>query len=75
METKCCHGTLGCHDQGDKHWCNPVQSKQNRSEALELVLTYAKDIVESWPNMTIRNIGNMTTKINALKEALELAKK
>lgn len=48
-----------------------VQDKKN--EAKELVIMYAKDIVELWPNITIRTLWKMTDKVNSLKEALKQA--
>lgn len=44
-------------------------------EKNELVMSYARDIVNAWPQMTLRTLGQMTKKIEALKEALELAKR
>lgn len=43
-------------------------------EKLQLALSYAEDIVKSWPTMTIRTINQMTDRVNALQEALELTK-
>ena len=48
---------------------------QKKDENLQLTLSYAQDIVDAWPNMTLRTIRNMTERVNALKEALELYKK
>jgi hypothetical protein len=45
---------------------------QARNEALELVATFAQDVVDFWPLMTIRTIRLMIPKMAALKEALEL---
>ncbi len=45
-----------------------------RTEALELVVSYAKDIVDFFPQFTIRQIPVMAAKIKALKEALEMVK-
>ena len=38
----------------------------------KLTASFAKDIVEKWPNMTLRTMSTMTKDIDALKEALEL---
>lgn len=43
-------------------------------EALRLVVSYAQDIVDAWPKMTLRTLGQMTNRIKALKEALDLVK-
>jgi hypothetical protein len=51
-----------------------TEQKRQRKEALELVVSYAKDIVEAWPKMTLRTLGQMTNRIKALKEALDMAK-
>lgn len=49
--------------------------EDEKEEAQELALSYAQDIVNSWPSMTLRTLSQMTSKINALREALELAKR
>lgn len=51
-----------------------AKKDQDRKDAMELVLLYAQDIVDSWPKMTLRTLGQMTGKIGALKEALTLLK-
>ena len=45
---------------------------QARQEALELVLSYAQDVVDFWPKMTLRTIRVMIPKMAGLKEALEM---
>ncbi len=45
---------------------------QAREEALALVLSYAQDVVDFWPLMTLRTIRVMIPKMQALKEALEM---
>ena len=46
-----------------------------RLEALDMVASYARDIVALWPQFSLRQIQVMNNKINALKEALEMAAK
>ena len=48
---------------------------KQRLEELELVVAYAQDIVNDWPQLTMRQLGNMTQKVNTLRQALEAAKK
>lgn len=43
-------------------------------EAYKLAASYAQDVVDFWPSMTMRTIRVMIPKMDALKEALELAK-
>lgn len=43
-------------------------------EKIELALSYAQDIVNNWPNTTLRTMGQMTNRVNALREALDLTK-
>jgi len=43
-------------------------------ENCKLVASYAKDVIDFWPSMTLRTIRLMIPKMNALKEALELVK-
>ena len=44
-------------------------------EVYKLVASYAQDVVNYWPLMTFRTIRIMIPKMDALKEALELASK
>jgi hypothetical protein len=46
----------------------------SRIEALELVVSFAKDVVDFWPNMSMKTIRLMIPKMAALKEALDLVK-
>jgi hypothetical protein len=46
--------------------------KQIQDETLELALAYAQDIVNIWPNVSIRTLSTVTDKVNALREALKL---
>jgi hypothetical protein len=48
---------------------------QNREEALALLISYAQDLVDMWPNITIRTLSTATKKIDDLKEALKLVKR
>lgn len=43
-------------------------------EAYQLVASYAKDVVDYWPSMTMRTIRVMIPKMDNLKEALTLVK-
>lgn len=43
-------------------------------ENCKLVASYAQDVIDFWPSMTLRTIRLMIPKMNALKEALELVK-
>lgn len=43
-------------------------------EAYKLVASYAQDVVDYWPSMTMRTIRVMIPKMEALKEALGLVK-
>lgn len=43
-------------------------------EASELALMYAEDIVNMWPQTTMRTLYKVTNKVAALKEALEKSK-
>jgi hypothetical protein len=51
-----------------------INKLNERIEALELVASYAKDVVDFWPSMTMRTIRAMIPKMAALKEALDLTK-
>jgi hypothetical protein len=46
-----------------------------RLEAMEMVVSCARDVVALWPQFSIRQVHIMGDKIEALKEALELASK
>jgi hypothetical protein len=43
-------------------------------ENYKLVASYAKDVIDFWPSMTMRTIRIMIPKMEALKEALGLVK-
>jgi len=47
---------------------------ERREEALELALICAQDIVDAWPTLTMRTLGNMTKRIDTLRQALEASK-
>jgi hypothetical protein len=47
---------------------------EKRVEMLELVASYAKDVVDFWPTMSMRMIRIMIPKMDSLKEALTLVK-
>jgi hypothetical protein len=42
---------------------------------LQLVLICAQDIVNAWPELTMRKLGEMTKRVDTLRQALEAAKK
>ncbi len=48
---------------------------KQHNEAMELMLLCAQDIVDGWPTLTFRTIGQMTKKVDTLKQALEAVKK
>jgi hypothetical protein len=48
---------------------------EQRAEAIELVFICAQDIVKAWPELSIRTLGQMTKRIDTLRQALEAAKK
>lgn len=43
-------------------------------EAYQLIASYAKDVIDFWPSMTMRTIRVMIPKMDNLKEALGLVK-
>lgn len=43
-------------------------------ENYKLIESYARDVIEFWPSMTMRTIRIMIPKMDALKEALGLVK-
>ena len=43
-------------------------------DKIQLALSYAQDIVNTYPTITLRTMGQMTKQINDLREALELTK-
>jgi hypothetical protein len=46
-----------------------------RKMAMELILICARDIVDAWPHTTMRTLGNMTKRMDTLRQALEAAGK
>lgn len=51
-----------------------AKKAEKKLEALELVASYAKDVIDFWPSMTFRTVRVMMPKMAALKEALELVR-
>jgi len=51
-----------------------LRALEKRVEALELVASYAKDVIDFWPSMSFKTIRFMIPKMDALKEALGLVK-
>jgi len=49
-------------------------SLKARQEALELVVSCAKDVVDFWPQFSFRSIRIMVGKMETLKQALDLLK-
>lgn len=52
-----------------------IKELEAQNEALKLAVSYAQDVVDFWPNMTMRTIRIMIPKMEVLKEALTLAGK
>lgn len=56
-----------------------MTAKASKMEAqvasLDLVLICAQDIVNAWPQTTIRTLGEMTKRMDTLRQALEAAQK
>lgn len=44
-------------------------------EKIEMVMLYARDIVDAWPQVSLRSLGEMSQRIDTLRQALEAAKK
>lgn len=51
-----------------------IVALNRKLEAYQLVASYAKDVLDYWPNLTFRTIRIMIPKMDALKEALTLVK-
>jgi hypothetical protein len=47
---------------------------KSRLEALEMVASCAKDVIDYWPNMSFKTIRIMIPKMENLKQALSLLK-
>ena len=47
----------------------------DQAEAIELALICAQDIVDAWPELSIRKLAEMTKRVDTLRQALEGAKK
>jgi len=55
-------------------WMERALRAEKKLEALELVASYAKDVIDFWPSMSFKTIRFMIPKMDALKEALSLVK-
>lgn len=47
-----------------------VKELSKQLSALELVVICAQDIVAAWPETTMRTLGNMTKRVDTLRQAL-----
>lgn len=50
------------------------ENLKKKLEALELVATYAQDLVTAWPLFSFRTVRLMCAKVDSLKQALDLLK-
>jgi hypothetical protein len=48
---------------------------KNKSDDVDLVLICAQDIVNAWPELTMRKLGEMTKRVDTLRQALEATRK
>lgn len=55
------------------YWKARSERAEKRLEAMEYVIAYANDIVETWPTITMRTLWKMTEKVATIKEALKQA--
>lgn len=55
------------------YWKARSERAEKRLEAMEYVIAYANDIVETWPSITMRTLWKMTEKVATIKEALKQA--
>lgn len=53
---------------------NDMEKINSKQEAVELLVAYAQDIVDAWPNLTMRTLSTMTARVNTLRQALEEVK-
>lgn len=44
--------------------------QKRKEEALHLVISYATDIVDMWPTVTLRTLYKVTDKVATLKQAI-----
>lgn len=50
-----------------------ARTLKKRLDAIELVIMYAQDIVDLWPNTSLRTLYKITDKVASLREALKQA--
>lgn len=62
-------GSWNIHD--DARCADALKAKM---DAMEMVASCAKDIVDAWPNFSFKQVRSMCFKMDALKEALEMVK-
>jgi hypothetical protein len=55
-------------------WKARALAAEGKLENYQLMASYAKDVVDFWPNMSMRAIRIMIPKMDALKQALGLVK-
>ena len=71
-ETLTLNPSLAPKDSREFWYEKRIQELEAKNEALELVASYAKDVIDFWPLMTLRTIRVMIPKMASLKEALEM---
>jgi hypothetical protein len=51
------------------------REEDQRKMGLELLATYAQELIDMWPTITMRTLWKVTNKIADLKEALSLVRR
>lgn len=65
-----------------EHWRRTEAFQRGRAEnvephkeSLELLFVCVQDIVDAWPKITMRTLGQMTARIDTLRQALKEVRK
>lgn len=68
------HDTIPQKITPEAYWKARAEKAEAKLELYQFVVSYAQDVIDYWPSLTFRTIRIMIPKMDALKEALNLAK-
>lgn len=63
------------HSESEEDWKSRALKAEAKLKSLELVVICAKDIVDTWPRLTLRMLATMTNSIDTLRQALKESEK
>ena len=68
------HDTIPQKIDPEAYWKARAEKAEAKLELYQFVASYAQDVIDFWPSMTMRTIRLMIPKMDSLKQALGLLK-